>query len=514
MLTIRPLLQSFALVAALATSHATAQALVLDVAGGSLPGTLTLDTNANLPFDLVATIPSTTTGPTPCVLFDPLDPRSLDIGLDLVGVAWAGLAGLDGHFVQQVPLAGPASLQDLPLFFQSVTLQFTPTLLGRLSNNDVIRLGNANTFRDRLVFSQFDRAFATVLPRPDRKWLLVGGARGQLLAQQAWSSTEIYDPIADAFSPGPSLSTPRSMHSMTLLPNGTWLIAGGVNATNDPQPTCELYDPVLDVFTPANPMATPRMGHTATLLANGKVLVTGGIQAMPTTPTQLEPIHQAVNSSELYDPIAGTWTPGPNLSTPRVGHIALTRPDGKVFLAGGISWDNVIIIGWLPAVRRTSDIYDPVANTMSAGPLMAVARSLIDAVPIGNNRWLFAGGISALTLTSPGTPTATAEIYDAAANTWTTVGSMATPRGNHKGWAISGTQFVLAGGANGTVLSPTALATTEIFSTATNTFSPGPAMNWARAGAAAFKTPQGQMQLFGGATTGGVITNSTEWYYF
>ena len=33
-------------------------------------------------------------------------------------------------------------------------------------------------------------------------------------------------------------------------------------------------------------------------------------------------------------------------------------------------------------------------------------------------------------------------------------------------------------------------------------------------GAAAFLTPQGQVQFFGGATTGGSITNSTEWYYF
>jgi hypothetical protein len=35
-----------------------------------------------------------------------------------------------------------------------------------------------------------------------------------------------------------------------------------------------------------------------------------------------------------------------------------------------------------------------------------------------------------------------------------------------------------------------------------------------RAGAAAFATPQGQVMLFGGASTGGVISKSTEWYYF
>lgn len=512
------LVRSVVLVAAAAAvvrGGAMAQALQLDVAGGSTPGQLQLDAYpAATLLEAMVIVPSTTAGPTPIAIFDPMDFRSLDVGLELLGLAWAGLSGLDGHFRVQLPLAAAPALQDQPLFFQAVTFAWGVTILDRLSNGNVVRLANAGAFRDRQVYSQYDRAFATVLPRPDRKWLLVGGARGQLLAQQAWATTEVYDPITDSFAAGPSLNAPRSLHTATLLPNGKWLIAGGVNQTNDPQATCELYDPALDTFTPIASMGTPRMGHTATLLANGKVLVTGGIQAMPTTPTQLEPVHQTVNTSELYDPVLGTWTNGPNLGTPRAGHMAVTRPDGKVALVGGISWDSVIILGWLPTVRRTMDLYDPVANTMAAGPQMATARSLIDPLPLGNDRWLFAGGISALTLTSQGTPTATAEIYDAVNNTWTTVGSMATARGNHRGWQIGPNQFLLAGGANGTVLSPVSLASTEIFSTATNTFAPGPVMNFARAGAAAFPTPQGQIQLFGGATAGGSITASTEWYYF
>ena len=58
---------------------------------------------------------------------------------------------------------------------------------------------------------------------------------------------------------------------------------------------------------------------------------------------------------------------------------------------------------------------------------------------------------------------------------------------------------LLAGGANGSILSPTALATCEVFDAATNTFTAGPALAVARAGAATFRTPQGQLQFFGGA---------------
>ncbi len=492
-----------------------AQALDLGLTGGSLPGNVVITASgANFPFETILIVPSATAGPTPCSIFDPLDPRSLDVGLDLVGSMWAGFADLNLQYQVSFTVPAQPALQDLGLYFQAVTLQWQPTLLDRISNGNVVRLGNANSFRDRGVQFGLERAFASVLPRPDHKWLLVGGARGQLLAQNATATNEIYDPIADAFSPGPSLNAPRSMHAATELPNGTWLITGGVNATNDPQATCEIYDPVADTFTPVATMLTARMGHTATLLANGKVLVTGGLQAMTVTPTQLSAIRDATNATELYDPANNTWTAGPNLLTPRAGHVAMKRPDGKVLLAGGISWDNVIIIGWLPAVRRSCDLYDPVANTVVAGPQMATARSLIDPIDIGGGRFLVAGGIAAISLTSPGTPTATAEIYNANTNTWTTVGSMAAARGNHKGWSIGNGQYLLTGGAAGTILSPTALSSTEIFSTATNTFTPGPAMTSPRAGAATFLTPQGQMQVFGGGSTGGVIARTTEWYFF
>lgn len=506
-----------ALAALVAVPHVRAQNLELDVRGGSTPGLVELDAYpAAYFFEAMMIVPSGNTGPTPCQLFDPLDFRQLSIGLDLVGLAWAGLSGLDGHFRVQFSLPAQPSLQDMPLHFQAVTFLFGPTFLDRISNPNAMRLGNAGAFRDRAVYSQYDRAFATVIQRADKKPLLVGGARGQLLAQQAWATTEIYDIATDTFSPGPAMSTPRSLHTCTQLPTGQWLITGGVQQTNDPQASCELYDPVTDSFLPTGPMGTPRTGHTATLLPNGKVLVTGGIQAMPVTPTQLQPIREIVNTTELYDIATGTWAPGPNMTTPRAGHAAVVRPNGTIALVGGISWDSNFLFGWLPAVRRSIDIYNPTANTIAAGPQMATARSLTDPVDLGNGRFLFAGGINGITIIplNAGNPTNTAEIYDAVANTWTTVGAMATARGNHRGWALGGGRFLLTGGANGSLLAPTPLNSTEIFDAATNAFTPGPAMNFARAGAAESVNNQGQVQVFGGGTIGGTITASTEWWYF
>lgn len=495
-------------------ASASAQALQLDVTGGSLPGTVVADAHPGVVADdIVLIVPSLTTGPIPLALLDPTDPRSLDVGLEL-NTIWGGLVAIGGHFTVNLPLAADPTLVDVPLYFQSLTVVWTPTLFGRLSNTNVVRFAAAGAFRDRFVTSTKERAFATVLPRADRKWLLAGGGRGLLLAQVADQTTEIYDPWTDSFAYGPTMTTPRSLHTATALPNGRWLLTGGVGTNNDPQALCEIYDPVLDTFTASAPMTIPRMGHTATLLPNGKVFVSGGLRALTVTPTQLSAVHDATALTEVYDPATDTWTPGPNLTTPRAGHMAILRPNGTVVLAGGISYDTVPVIGWLPTVRRSCDVYDPAAGTMVVAPQMTRARSMIDPVPIGGNRWLLAGGIGGLSLSNLGTPTNTAEIYDAVANSWTAVGSMATARGNHKAWSLGGGQFLFTGGADGTILNPTALASTEVFSTATNTFAPGPTMNFARAGAAAFATPQGQVQLFGGASAGGTITNSTEWYYF
>lgn len=496
---------------------ASAQSLELKVVGGSLPGDIVMEASPALyPFELMMIVPSTSPGPTPIGLFDPADPRSLSIGIDLLGFAWPVLADFNLVASQQVSFVASPVLIGQALFFQAVTFQWQPTILDRISNGSVARFGNAGQFEDRSVFMYEQRAFSTALQLPDSTSLIVGGARGQLLAQIATATTEIYDPITDSFSYGPVMTSARSMHTMTELQNGTFLISGGVDVSNNPQTSCEIYDPVANTFTMIASMNTPRMGHTATVLANGNVFITGGLEALTVTPTQLEAIHDAVDSTEIYDPVANTWTVGPVMSDPRASHLALERPDGKILLAGGISWDSNWLFGWVPAVRSSCDLYDPVTNTMSAGPGMSTARALAGAVEMAPGRWLVAGGMDGISIIplNLGNAVATAEIYDSQTNTWTTVGSLASARAQVSAWPIGNGRFIVAGGGAGSVLSPTPLSNTEIFDSATNTFSPGPTMNSGRAGAGVFVTPQGQVFMFGGASTSSSITTTTEWYFF
>jgi hypothetical protein len=72
-----------------------------------------------------------------------------------------------------------------------------------------------------------------------------------------------------------------------------------------------------------------RVGHTATLLHSGKVLLAGG----------QGPSHEALASTEVYDPATGawSWSPTANLATARTWHTATLLPSGQVLLAGGWS---------------------------------------------------------------------------------------------------------------------------------------------------------------------------------
>jgi hypothetical protein len=75
-------------------------------------------------------------------------------------------------------------------------------------------------------------------------------------------------------------------------------------------------------------MGLGRQGHSATSLSNGKVLVAGGVSyfggLFPT-------------SAEIYDPITGKWSPTIPLLSGRTDHIAARLPDGRVLLAGGFN---------------------------------------------------------------------------------------------------------------------------------------------------------------------------------
>jgi hypothetical protein len=90
----------------------------------------------------------------------------------------------------------------------------------------------------------------------------------------------------------------RENHTATLLPNGKVLVAGGLHGSTSFVPTAELYDSAGGTFVAASGPMTG-MRNRATRLQNGKVLIADRFRPAKNS-----------NSAELYDPDAGTFTPG------------------------------------------------------------------------------------------------------------------------------------------------------------------------------------------------------------
>ena len=91
----------------------------------------------------------------------------------------------------------------------------------------------------------------------------------------------------------------------------------------------KVFDPATDTWTSINGMEGVRSSSTLTLLPDGRVLLAGGED-----PTASD--YQLYSTTELFDPETNSWSVGPSLSERRYYHSATLLPDGNVLFAGGI----------------------------------------------------------------------------------------------------------------------------------------------------------------------------------
>jgi hypothetical protein len=108
-------------------------------------------------------------------------------------------------------------------------------------------------------------------------------AGGETMGRLA--DAELYIPTSRTFVSTGSMMSSRVWHTLSLLPNGMVLAAGGETDSCSSNScmfagtlaTTELYDPALGAFLPTGSMTAARGSHTATLLKDGRLLVAGGV---------------------------------------------------------------------------------------------------------------------------------------------------------------------------------------------------------------------------------------------
>ncbi|MGB3066917.1 MAG: fibronectin type III domain-containing protein [Ottowia sp.] len=217
-------------------------------------------------------------------------------------------------------------------------------------------------------------------------------------------SARLYDPVANAWLAGGMQTVARQLSSMTLLPDGRVLVAGGNGLSS-----AELYDPQTRTWAPTASMSAVRYAHGAILLPDGRVLVAGGRDAVGPVP-----------SAEIYDPASATWTSiAPPLIAREFASMAL-RPDGRPLMAGGTDAGGATTAG---------EIYDVQANTWTATGNLSDPHAGAMGSPLGYGTVLSSG----LVLVAGGSddarvPSPSAELYDFTTGTWSSAGSMGVGR--------------------------------------------------------------------------------------
>ncbi|HEX4771981.1 MAG TPA: galactose oxidase-like domain-containing protein [Bryobacteraceae bacterium] len=177
-------------------------------------------------------------------------------------------------------------------------------------------------------------------------------------------TVEIYD-LQNAgtgwTSPVTAPFTPPLYPRMFVLPNGKVFFTGQGDSTNT---NSQIFDPVAQAWTTSAATTTNRTYGSAVLLPllppayTPKVMNFGG--GNPATAT-----------TETIDLSTSTpaWTAGPSMSTSRIQMNAVMLPNGKVLAEGGsVNNESPDTPG------KQADLYDPASNTMSSAGWAAYSR--------------------------------------------------------------------------------------------------------------------------------------------
>jgi hypothetical protein len=248
----------------------------------------------------------------------------------------------------------------------------------------------ANPMSDR-------RAFQTATLLLSGKVLIAGGATN--LSGDTTNSADLYDPASNSFTPATlPMDHQRAAHTATLFTTGPMagkvLITGGVGGSSFffKDSSAELYDPVSQEFVllPSF-MNEPRSMHTATLLDDGSVLLAGGFSGtVAVTGGMLSGASGLIsNSAETFDPSTGdfacvggfnseTLRCNQSMTVARAAHTATLLSTGsaphRVLIAGGIGAADPAAHG---VELSSAELFNPAGGgSFVATDAMSTARAL------------------------------------------------------------------------------------------------------------------------------------------
>ena len=292
-------------------------------------------------------------------------------------------------------------------------------------------------------------------------------AKGLVFEDPTWNLTKtvrVSAELADSHTEAGSMAEVRSLHTATAIEadprdnrTGVLVIGGATGSLLAPTSlaTTERFDALTRTWSPGPTMSTARSRHAVVKTLTGDILVTGGMTNAP--PATGGP---ATGQCELYVVASDAFVPFATMNEGRMGHAITQLPDGRIFVSGGLAdWTNAgpQFVAMLNTARATTEIYDPGTGLWSAGPTMASQRVGHTHTVLDDGRILITAGVS---------------------------GGQVVPVP-----PFSSTQV------------PTHTPSCEIFDPATNTLSPAASIGVGRGFHTASRLPSGEVLVIGGTAS-------------
>ena len=338
-------------------------------------------------------------------------------------------------------------------------------------NRSKLKLDRVGGFKTILVAGAV-LALMTGTSMAASKVLIAGGVDG---SGNYLTSAELYGIFSGSFSSTGSMHSPHLYGSITVLNDGTVLVAGGDDKSGSTT-AAEIYQPSTGEWSTVGPLNVSRDMDTAVLLSspnpkiNGQVLVCGGTTYVAKTGSETY-----LKSCEVYNPTTQGFTlVTKKMKEARAGLTGNLLGDGTVLLAGGNETGN----------HGTAEIFTPASSGPVAGSFehtnghmkdyreFATGTNLNGLFDPHDGQVLIAGGDNG-GVTGPLAVLATAERYNPTTGHFTaTSGNMNSAReydtANELPALLYPDEVLIAGGVDNTSNS---VITADLYSSSSDTFS-------------------------------------------
>lgn len=244
----------------------------------------------------------------------------------------------------------------------------------------------------------------------------------------------IYDPVADEWSPGPSLPEPR--HHPYLVSTGSALFAiGGFVAANGGRWSASTdvlrLDESAGTWVKVADLLTPQ-SETVAAYMDGKIYIASG--RSPTGALNADWNHQGdINSLQVFDPATFEVSFGPAASARR-NSAAGAVIDRRLYVVGGrvVNGGNV----------TTNEAFDPETGQWTTLAPMPNAQGGIAAAAVGGRLYVFGGEFFGAG--GSGVHRESWE-YNPSTDAWSRIAEMPVPRHGLGAVAVGNEVFVVAG---------------------------------------------------------------------